>query len=95
MWSLHAENSRILNPEIIRETALGFLEYPTLQQSLISLSQKVPTLGVMAVVMVLHLCDKVSLAGFGYDLKHRKGPLNYYKTLSMDAMGAQSLQRGS
>ncbi|XP_033881627.2 ST3 beta-galactoside alpha-2,3-sialyltransferase 7 [Acipenser ruthenus] len=87
---LHAENFRILNPEIIRETALGFLGYPKPQQSLISLSQ-VPTLGVTAVVMAIRLCDEVSLAGFGYDLKHPMTPLHYYGTLRMNAMGLQSV----
>lgn len=48
-----------------------------------------PTLGFAGVVLALQLCDKVSLAGFGYDFKHPGSLLHYYGTVRMDHMMAQ------
>lgn len=40
-------------------------------------------------MLALQLCDEVSLAGFGYDLKHPGAWLHYYETLRMDHMMVQ------
>lgn len=40
-------------------------------------------------VLALQLCDEVSLAGFGYDLRQPGALLHYYETLRMDAMMTQ------
>ena len=40
-------------------------------------------------VLALQLCDQVSLAGFGYDMRHPGARLHYYETLRMDAMKGQ------
>lgn len=39
--------------------------------------------------MALQLCDQVSLAGFGYDMKHPEARLHYYETIRMATMKAQ------
>lgn len=80
---LQPENFRILNPDIILQTGLALQAYATQPK------QTLPTLGASAVVMALQLCDEVSLAGFGYDLKHPDAPLHYYESLRMDAMRSQ------
>lgn len=88
---LEPHNYRILNLDIIRETAmnyLGFLE-PTSKRW--RWKQMVPTLGVTSVVTALHLCDEVNLAGFGYDMHHLDLPLHYYEAIRMDAMNAQAV----
>ncbi|XP_058539438.1 lactosylceramide alpha-2,3-sialyltransferase isoform X8 [Neofelis nebulosa] len=51
----------------------------------------VPTIGVIAVVLATHLCDEVSLAGFGYDLNQPKTPLHYFDNLCMAAMNFQTM----
>lgn len=51
--------------------------------------QMVPTLGASAVVMALQLCDQVSLAGFGYDMKQPQTRLHYYESIRMGAMKGQ------
>lgn len=53
--------------------------------------QNVPTIGVIAVVLATHLCDEVSLAGFGYDLSQPKTPLHYFDNLCMAAMNFQTM----
>ncbi|XP_017268559.1 ST3 beta-galactoside alpha-2,3-sialyltransferase 7 [Kryptolebias marmoratus] len=80
---LKPENFRILHPEIIHKTAQVLQQYAQKQKSM------VPTLGASAVVMALQLCDQVSLAGFGYDMKHPESRLHYYETIRMDFMKAQ------
>lgn len=55
------------------------------------LFQNVPTIGVIAVVLATHLCDEVSLAGFGYDLDQPKAPLHYFDNLCMAAMNLQTM----
>ncbi|KAL4641044.1 lactosylceramide alpha-2,3-sialyltransferase-like [Arapaima gigas] len=80
---LKPENFRILNPEIMHQTSLALQEYAKQQK------KTVPTLGTGAVVAALHLCDEVSLAGFGYDLQHPQMPLHYYESLHTDAMRVQ------
>lgn len=50
-----------------------------------------PTIGVTAVVLATHLCDEVSLAGFGYDLDQPSTPLHYYNNLCMAAMKEQTM----
>lgn len=56
-----------------------------------SLSQNVPTIGVIAVVLATHLCDEVSLAGFGYDLSQPRTPLHYFDNQCMAAMNFQTM----
>lgn len=56
-----------------------------------SLFQNIPTIGVIAVVLATHLCDEVSLAGFGYDLNQPKTPLHYFDNLCMAAMNFQTM----
>uniref|UniRef100_A0A452TL95 Lactosylceramide alpha-2,3-sialyltransferase n=1 Tax=Ursus maritimus TaxID=29073 RepID=A0A452TL95_URSMA len=53
--------------------------------------RNVPTIGVIAVVLATHLCDEVSLAGFGYDLNQPKTPLHYFDNLCMAAMNFQTM----
>ncbi|KAM7385613.1 hypothetical protein PAMP_001688 [Pampus punctatissimus] len=80
---LRPENFRILNPEIIHKTG------QVLQKYVMKQGNTIPTLGATAVVMALQLCDQVSLAGFGYDMKHPEARLHYYETLHMDVMKVQ------
>ncbi|XP_060089565.1 lactosylceramide alpha-2,3-sialyltransferase isoform X2 [Heteronotia binoei] len=54
-------------------------------------SLNVPTIGVTAVVLATHLCDEVSLAGFGYDLSQPNTQLHYYDNLCMAAMNGQTM----
>ncbi|XP_013922845.1 PREDICTED: lactosylceramide alpha-2,3-sialyltransferase, partial [Thamnophis sirtalis] len=77
---------RILNPILVKETALDILQYSEPQARLFSWDQNRPTMGMLAVVLATHLCDEVSLAGFGYDLRHPDAPLHYYDSLCMMAM---------
>ncbi|XP_051514534.1 lactosylceramide alpha-2,3-sialyltransferase-like isoform X1 [Myxocyprinus asiaticus] len=77
---------RLLNPEVIRETALDLLHYPTPRQRLWGWDQNVPTLGVSALNLATYICDEVSLAGFGYNLSQKEAPLHYYDDLPMTAM---------
>ncbi|KAI2524169.1 ST3 beta-galactoside alpha-2,3-sialyltransferase 5 [Homo sapiens] len=51
----------------------------------------VPTIGVIAVVLATHLCDEVSLAGFGYDLNQPRTPLHYFDSQCMAAMNFQTM----
>lgn len=55
------------------------------------LLQNIPTIGVTAVVLATHLCDEVSLAGFGYALDQPSTPLHYYNNLCMAAMKGQTM----
>ncbi|XP_072293380.1 ST3 beta-galactoside alpha-2,3-sialyltransferase 7 [Eucyclogobius newberryi] len=80
---LRPENFRILHPEIIHKTVQALQKYKLKQGNM------VPTLGASAVVMALQLCDHISLAGFGYDMKHPEARLHYYEEIRMDAMKAQ------
>ncbi|PIO13465.1 hypothetical protein AB205_0152760, partial [Aquarana catesbeiana] len=51
----------------------------------------VPTIGAIAVVLATHLCDEVSLAGFGYDLSQPDIPLHYFGNLCMNSMNRQPM----
>uniref|UniRef100_UPI00398F38F5 lactosylceramide alpha-2,3-sialyltransferase isoform X1 n=2 Tax=Pristiophorus japonicus TaxID=55135 RepID=UPI00398F38F5 len=82
---------RILNPEIIRETAIDLLQLPEPRSKLWGWDQNIPTLGVSAVVLATHLCDEVSLAGFGYNFSQPQIPLHYYENVPMSAMKAQKM----
>ncbi|KAL8185327.1 UNVERIFIED_CONTAM: Lactosylceramide alpha-2,3-sialyltransferase [Gekko kuhli] len=82
---------RILNPVIIKETALDILQYPEPQPKFWGWDKNVPTIGVTAVVLATHLCDEVSLAGFGYDLGQPNMQLHYYDNLCMAAMYEQTM----
>ncbi|XP_060089564.1 lactosylceramide alpha-2,3-sialyltransferase isoform X1 [Heteronotia binoei] len=82
---------RILNPIIIKETALDILQYPEPQPKFWGWNKNVPTIGVTAVVLATHLCDEVSLAGFGYDLSQPNTQLHYYDNLCMAAMNGQTM----
>ncbi|XP_040554694.1 lactosylceramide alpha-2,3-sialyltransferase isoform X2 [Gallus gallus] len=82
---------RILNPVIVKETALDILEFPKPRSIFWGWDKNVPTIGVMAVVLATHLCDEVSIAGFGYDLNQPSTPLHYYNNLCMAAMNRQTM----
>lgn len=83
---LKASQFRLLNPEIIRETALDLLHYPSVRERLWRWDQNVPTLGVSALNLATYLCDEVSLAGFGYNLSQTDAPLHYYDHRLMTSM---------
>ncbi|KAG7329092.1 hypothetical protein KOW79_007266 [Hemibagrus wyckioides] len=82
---------RILNPEIIRETAFKLLQYPNPKLRRWGWDQNIPTLGVSAVNLATYLCDEVSLAGFGYNLSQKEMPLHYYDNLPMTTMLKQAM----
>ncbi|XP_064275049.1 lactosylceramide alpha-2,3-sialyltransferase isoform X5 [Passer domesticus] len=82
---------RILNPVIIKETALDILQFPEPRSKFWGWDKNVPTIGVTAVVLATHLCDEVSLAGFGYNLDQPSTPLHYYDNLCMAAMKEQTM----
>ncbi|XP_077190174.1 CMP-N-acetylneuraminate-beta-1,4-galactoside alpha-2,3-sialyltransferase isoform X5 [Paroedura picta] len=46
----------------------------------------IPTLGSVAITMVLHNCDEVAVAGFGYDMNSPNAPLHYYENIKMSAI---------
>lgn len=83
---LEPQRFRLLNPRIIRETALDLLKYPPPRPRLWGSDQNVPTMGVSALTLASLLCDEVSLAGFGYNLSQQRAPLHYYDHLPMTAM---------
>uniref|UniRef100_A0A3Q1EBU3 Lactosylceramide alpha-2,3-sialyltransferase n=1 Tax=Acanthochromis polyacanthus TaxID=80966 RepID=A0A3Q1EBU3_9TELE len=83
---LEPSRFRLLNPHVIRQTALGLLKYPPPRSRLWGWDQNVPTLGVSALNLASLLCDEVSLAGFGYNLSQQEAPLHYYDHLPMSAM---------
>ncbi|XP_043112940.1 lactosylceramide alpha-2,3-sialyltransferase isoform X1 [Puntigrus tetrazona] len=83
---LKASQFRLLNPEIIRETAFDLLHYPGVRARLWGTDQNVPTLGVSALNLATYLCDEVSLAGFGYNLSQKDAPLHYYDHTLMVSM---------
>ncbi|KAL1768161.1 lactosylceramide alpha-2,3-sialyltransferase isoform X1 [Sigmodon hispidus] len=86
---LQAKHFRILNPVIIKETAFDILQYPEPQLRFWGLDKNIPTMGAVAVVLATHLCDEVSLAGFGYDLSRPRIPLHYFDSQCMSAMNSQ------
>uniref|UniRef100_UPI00398F6ADC lactosylceramide alpha-2,3-sialyltransferase-like n=1 Tax=Pristiophorus japonicus TaxID=55135 RepID=UPI00398F6ADC len=88
---LEPQNYRILNLDIVRETALTFLGYPEPRHNQWRWKQVVPTLGVTSIIIALHLCDEVNLAGFGYDMSRPDLPLHYYETVRMDMMNIQAV----
>ncbi|XP_050984048.1 lactosylceramide alpha-2,3-sialyltransferase isoform X2 [Labeo rohita] len=83
---LKASQFRLLNPEIIRETAFDLLHYPSVRERIWGWDQNVPTLGVSALNLATYLCDEVSLAGFGYNLSRKDAPLHYYGNSLMTSM---------
>ncbi|XP_044935035.1 lactosylceramide alpha-2,3-sialyltransferase isoform X2 [Mustela putorius furo] len=88
---LQPKHFRILNPVIIKETAFDILQYSEPQSRFWGRDKNVPTIGVIAVILATHLCDEVSLAGFGYDLNQPKTPLHYFDNLCMAAMNFQTM----
>ncbi|KAM9741052.1 lactosylceramide alpha-2,3-sialyltransferase isoform 2-T2 [Menidia menidia] len=88
---LEPQMFRLLNPRVIRETALDLLKYPEPRPRLWGWDQNIPTLGVTALNLASLLCDEVSLAGFGYSLSHRDVPLHYYDHLPTSVMQQQKM----
>ncbi|CAJ1057953.1 lactosylceramide alpha-2%2C3-sialyltransferase isoform X1 [Xyrichtys novacula] len=88
---LKPDKFRLLNPQVIRETALYLLKYPAPKPRLWGSDQNVPTIGVSALSLASLLCDEVSLAGFGYNLSQQGAPLHYYDHLSMSFMLQQTM----
>ncbi|KAM6953217.1 lactosylceramide alpha-2,3-sialyltransferase [Aplochiton taeniatus] len=82
---------RMLNLQIIRETAMDLLHYPAPKPRLWGWDQNVPTLGASALTLASLMCDEVSLAGFGYNLSQLGAPLHYYDSLPMEAMVDQNM----
>uniref|UniRef100_A0A8C4F9G4 Lactosylceramide alpha-2,3-sialyltransferase n=1 Tax=Dicentrarchus labrax TaxID=13489 RepID=A0A8C4F9G4_DICLA len=83
---LEPHRFRLLNPLVIRETALDLLKYPPPRTRLWGQDQNVPTIGISALNLASLLCDEVSLAGFGYTLSQQGAPLHYYDHRLMDSM---------
>ncbi|XP_077588760.1 lactosylceramide alpha-2,3-sialyltransferase [Stigmatopora nigra] len=83
---LERNRIRVLNPLVIKETALDLLKFSPPTTRLWGWDQNVPTLGVSALDLASLLCDEVSLAGFGYNLSQERAVLHYYDQLSMSAM---------
>nr|XP_057919785.1 lactosylceramide alpha-2,3-sialyltransferase [Doryrhamphus excisus] len=92
---LERNRFRLLNPLVIKETALGLLNFSPPTTRLWGWDQNVPTLGVTALDLASLLCDEVSLAGFGYNLAQQGAPLHYYDQLSMSAMLWQKMHNVS
>uniref|UniRef100_A0A3B4BDK4 Lactosylceramide alpha-2,3-sialyltransferase n=1 Tax=Periophthalmus magnuspinnatus TaxID=409849 RepID=A0A3B4BDK4_9GOBI len=88
---IESHRFRLLNPDVIRETALDLLKYPPPRSRLLGWDSNIPTLGVTAVTLASLLCDQVSLAGFGYNLSQLGWPLHYYDHLAMDAILQQKM----
>ncbi|XP_037662825.1 lactosylceramide alpha-2,3-sialyltransferase isoform X4 [Choloepus didactylus] len=88
---LQPKHFRILNPVIIQETAFDILQYSEPRSRFWGRDKNIPTIGVIAVVLATHLCDEVSLAGFGYDLTQPRTPLHYFDNLCMAAMNLQTM----
>ncbi|XP_069756360.1 lactosylceramide alpha-2,3-sialyltransferase-like isoform X2 [Narcine bancroftii] len=88
---LEPHSYRILNLDLIRETAMNYLGFAEPTNHGWRWMQVIPTLGVTSVITALHLCDEVNLAGFGYDMHHPDRPLHYYEAIRMEAMNVQSV----
>ncbi|KAM4622056.1 lactosylceramide alpha-2,3-sialyltransferase isoform 2-T2 [Polymixia lowei] len=88
---LEPQRFRVLNLQVIRETAMDLLQYPPPKPRLWGWDQNVPTVGVSALVLASLLCDEVSLAGFGYNLSQQGVPLHYYDRQPMAAMLQQKM----
>ncbi|NP_001385641.1 lactosylceramide alpha-2,3-sialyltransferase isoform 1 [Rattus norvegicus] len=86
---LQPKHFRILNPVIIKETAFDILQYSEPQSRFWGHDKNIPTIGIIAIVLATHLCDEVSLAGFGYDLSQPRTPLHYFDSQCMGAMNWQ------
>ncbi|XP_064124877.1 lactosylceramide alpha-2,3-sialyltransferase isoform X2 [Loxodonta africana] len=88
---LHPKHFRILNPVIIKETAFDILQYSEPRYRFWGRDKNVPTIGIIAVILATHLCDEVSVAGFGYDLSQPRTPLHYFDNQCMAAMNFQTM----
>ncbi|XP_076025861.1 lactosylceramide alpha-2,3-sialyltransferase [Genypterus blacodes] len=88
---LQPQRFRLLNPQIIAQSAMDLLKYPPPKPRLWGWDQNVPTLGVSALTLASLLCDEVSLAGFGYSLGQQGAPLHYYDQQPMSAMLQQTM----
>nr|XP_033807667.1 lactosylceramide alpha-2,3-sialyltransferase isoform X5 [Geotrypetes seraphini] len=86
---LNSKQFRILNPLIIKETAFDLLGYPEPRRKWWDWDKNVPTLGIMALILATHLCDEVSLAGFGYNLGQPDARLHYFDNQCMTEMQKQ------
>ncbi|XP_075712784.1 lactosylceramide alpha-2,3-sialyltransferase isoform X2 [Rhinoderma darwinii] len=88
---LKSHQFRILNPLIVKETAMDILQFLPPRQKWWGWDKNVPTIGAIAIVLATHLCDEVGIAGFGYDLSQPDIPLHYYDNLCMNAMNHQPM----
>ncbi|XP_034546111.1 lactosylceramide alpha-2,3-sialyltransferase isoform X2 [Notolabrus celidotus] len=88
---LEPQKFRLINPQVIRETALDLLKYSAPRPRLWGSDQNVPTIGVSALSLASLLCDEVSLAGFGYNLSQQGTPLHYYDQMPMSIMRQQTM----
>ncbi|XP_061757500.1 lactosylceramide alpha-2,3-sialyltransferase [Nerophis ophidion] len=92
---LERNRIRLLNPLVIKETALDLLHFSPPTTRLWGWDKNVPTLGVTALDLASLLCDEVSLAGFGYNLAQHEAPLHYYDQMTMSAMLWQKMHNVS
>uniref|UniRef100_A0A8C5Y0S8 Lactosylceramide alpha-2,3-sialyltransferase n=1 Tax=Microcebus murinus TaxID=30608 RepID=A0A8C5Y0S8_MICMU len=67
------------------------VDFNWLQAMIKNETLNVPTIGIIAVVLATHLCDEVSLVGFGYNLSQRRTPLHYFDNQCMAAMNLQTM----
>uniref|UniRef100_A0A667YEP3 Lactosylceramide alpha-2,3-sialyltransferase n=1 Tax=Myripristis murdjan TaxID=586833 RepID=A0A667YEP3_9TELE len=88
---LEPRRFRLLNLQVIKETAMDLLKYSSPKPRLWGWDQNVPTLGVSALNLASMLCDEVSLAGFGYNISQQAAPLHYYDSQPMTAMLQQKM----
>ncbi|XP_056899996.1 lactosylceramide alpha-2,3-sialyltransferase isoform X2 [Takifugu flavidus] len=87
---LDSHRFRLLNPGVIRETALDLLQFPPPRSQLWGNQMNVPTIGMSALNLASLLCDEVSLAGFGYNFSVNSARLHYYDKLPMRVMQQQT-----
>lgn len=72
---------RLYNPEITSE-----LSFNLIGMKLGKGSKNVPTTGAMVIMVAIRVCDEVSVAGFGYDMKRLDTPIHYYSSQKTKAI---------
>uniref|UniRef100_H3BYI8 Lactosylceramide alpha-2,3-sialyltransferase n=1 Tax=Tetraodon nigroviridis TaxID=99883 RepID=H3BYI8_TETNG len=87
---LDSSRFRLLNPQVIRETALHLLRFPPPRWRLWGSEKNIPTIGLSALTLASLLCDEVSLAGFGYNFSGNGAPLHYYDNQPTRVMQQQT-----
>nr|XP_033797043.1 type 2 lactosamine alpha-2,3-sialyltransferase isoform X4 [Geotrypetes seraphini] len=75
---------RILNPVILRKVAHEMLHFPVLFPK--KKKPTHPTTGLIAIVLALHICNEVHIAGFKYNFTTQNSTLHYYGNETMSLM---------